>query len=105
MKYSVIQCVNGSNKIVAEGLTDLSFAKVTFHGLCQTLWNAPDVLTAEVMIADEQLNCVEGYREFIHHDPEPEPEPEPESESEPETEGTEGTEGETESAAEEVPAE
>lgn len=103
MKYSVIQCVNGNNKIVAENIEDLSFAKVKFHSLCQTLWNAPDVLTAEVMIADEQLNCVEGYREFIHHDPEPEPEPE--SESEPETEGTEGTSEETDSAAEEVPAE
>ena len=103
MKYSVIQCVNGNNKIVAENIEDLSFAKVKFHGLCQTLWNSADVLTAEVMIADEQLNCVEGYREFIHHDPEPEPEPE--SESEPETEGTEGTSEETDSAAEEVPAE
>ena len=92
MKYSVIQCVNGNNKIVAENITDLSIAKVRFHGLCQTMWNAPDVITGEVMIADEQLNCVEGYREFIHHDPEPEPEPE--------TEGTEGTEGETDSAAE-----
>ena len=101
MKYSVIQCVNGSNKIVAEGITDLSLAKVRFHGLCQTMWNAPDVITGEVMIADEQLNCVEGYREFIHHDPEPEPEPE----TEPETEGTEETGEETDSAAEEVPAE
>jgi len=98
MKYSVIQCVNGSNTIVAEGITDLSFAKTRFHGLCQTLWNAPDVLTGEVMIVDEQLNCVEGYKEFIHHDPQPEPE------TEPETEGTEVTSEETESA-EEVPAE
>lgn len=98
MKYSVIQCVNGSNTIVAEGITDLSFAKVKYHGLCQTLWNAPDVLTGEVMIIDEQLNCVEGYKEFIHHDPQPEPEPEPE------TEVTEETSEETESA-EEVPAE
>lgn len=105
MKYSVIQCVNGSNKIVAEGITDLSFAKVKFHSLCQTLWNASDVLTGEVMIIDEQLNCVEGYKEFIHHDPQPEPEPEPETETEPETEDTGETGEETESAAEEVPAE
>ena len=96
MKYSVIQCVNGSNKIVAEGITDLSFAKVKFHSLCQTLWNAPDVLTGEVMIVDEQLNCVEGYREFIHHDPQPEPEPEPEGTEETEADngGEEPVEGE-----------
>jgi hypothetical protein len=30
------------------------------------------------MIVDEQLNCVEDYREFIHHEPQPEPEPEAE---------------------------
>jgi hypothetical protein len=44
--------------------------------VCQTLWNATDVITAKVVLVDEQLNCVEGYAEFIHHDPEPEPEPE-----------------------------
>ena len=44
--------------------------------LCQMLWNAPDVLDAHVMIADEQLDCVEGYKEYIHHEPQPQPEPE-----------------------------
>jgi hypothetical protein len=29
------------------------------------------------MIADEQLDCVEGYKEYIHHEPQPQPEPEP----------------------------
>ena len=38
-------------------------------GVCQTLWNAPDVLTAEVMIVNEQLECVDGYREYIWHEP------------------------------------
>lgn len=27
------------------------------------------VLTAYAMIADEQLDAVEGYKEFIHHEP------------------------------------
>ena len=74
--YAIIKCINGNYFIHAEGITDLSNAKNTFHGLCQTLWNAPDVITAHVMIADEQLDPVEGYKEFIHHDPQPEPEPE-----------------------------
>ena len=30
----------------------------------------------EVAVFDEQLDCVEGYKEFIHHDPQPETEPE-----------------------------
>lgn len=71
MKYSIIKVINGNYFIHAEGITDLTAAKTQFHGLCQTLWNAPDVITAHVMIMDEQLNCVEGYREFIHHDPAP----------------------------------
>ena len=75
MKYALIKCINGNFSIHAE-TDNLNTAKTNFHGLCQTLWNAPDVLTAKVEITDEQLNVVEDYREFIHHDPEPEPEPE-----------------------------
>ena len=86
MKYAIIKVINGNYFIHAEGITDLSSAKVTFHGLCQTLWNAPDVTTAYVMISDEQLDAVEGYKEFIHHVPQPEPTPEPEPEPETETE-------------------
>lgn len=75
MKYCVLKCINGSYSIHAEGITDLASAKVNFHGLCQTLWNAPDVLSAYVMIADEQLDPVEGYKEYIHHNAQPETEP------------------------------
>lgn len=79
MVYAIIKVINGHYFIHAEGITDLGNAKTQFHGLCQTLWNAPDVLSAYVMIADEQLDAVEGYKEYIHHDPVPEePEEEPE---------------------------
>lgn len=78
MKYAIIKVINGNYSIHSEGITALDNAKVQFHGLCQTLWNAPDVATAHVMIADEQLNAVEGYIEYIHHDAQPAPEPEPE---------------------------
>jgi hypothetical protein len=75
MKYAIIKVINGSYFIHAEGFIDIASAKVNYHGLCQTLWNAPDVTTAYVIIADEQLDAVEGYKEFIHHDaPTPEPE-------------------------------
>ena len=67
MKYAVIKVINGNYSVHAEGFTDLSAAKVSFHGLCQTLWNATDVLTAAVMIVDENLECVEGYKELISH--------------------------------------
>lgn len=65
MKYAVIKVVNGSYSVHAEGITDIVNAKVQFHGLCQTLWNAADVITASVMIVNENFDCVEGYRENI----------------------------------------
>lgn len=68
MKYAIIKCINGNYFIHAEGITDVTSAKTQFHGLCQSLWNAEDVVTAEVMIVDENLDCVEGYREFISHE-------------------------------------
>ena len=68
MKMGIVKVINGNFFIHAEGITALAAAKTQFHGLCQTLWNAPDVLTAYVMIADEQLDAVEGYKEFIHHE-------------------------------------
>lgn len=78
MKYAIIECVNGNYVVRAEGITVLANAKTQYHGRCQTLWNAPDVISAYVAIVDEQLDIVEGYKEYIHHDavtPEPEPEP------------------------------
>lgn len=71
MKYSIIECINGNYFIRAEGITDLDNAKVQFHGRCQALWNSQDVISATVMIADERLDRVEGYKEFISHEPQP----------------------------------
>ena len=71
MKYAIIKVINGNYFIHAEGITTIEAAKVQYHGLCQTLWNAPDVITAMVMIVDESLAVVEGYKESIHHEPAP----------------------------------
>lgn len=75
MKYAIVKVINGNYYIHSEGITDLNNAKVQFHGVCQTLWNASDVITACVMITDENLDVVEGYKEFIdHREPQPTPE-------------------------------
>ncbi len=79
MTYAIVKCINKTYHIHAEGITDIASAKTQFHGLCQTLWNASDVITAEVAIVDENLDVVEGYKEFIHHEPTVQPEPEPET--------------------------
>lgn len=65
MKYAIEKVINGNYFIHAEGITDVANVKTQFHGLCQTLWNAPDVFTACVRIMDENLDTVEGYKEFI----------------------------------------
>lgn len=69
MKYAIIKCINGNFSIHAEGFTTLASVKTNYHGLCQSLWNAQDVITATVMIVDEQMDCVEDYKEFITHEP------------------------------------
>ena len=70
MKYAIVKCVNGNYSINSEGITTIEAAKVQFHGLCQTLWNSPDVITGAVMIVNENFDIVEGYKEFIHHEAE-----------------------------------
>lgn len=70
MKYAIIECVNGNFFVRAEGITAIESAKTQYHARCQTLWNAQDVIKAYVMIVDEQLDVVEGYKEFIHHEAE-----------------------------------
>lgn len=67
MTYAILKCINGSFFVHAEGITNIDNAKVQFHGLCQTLWNAQDVLTATVKIVDEHLDIFEDYREYISH--------------------------------------
>lgn len=69
MKYAIIKVINGNYFVHAEDITDLVSAKTQFHGLCQTLWNASDVITGCVKIVDERLDRVEGYQEFISHEP------------------------------------
>ena len=70
MKYAIIKCINGNYSIHAEGITSVQSARISFHQLCATLWNAPDVVTAMVMVADQNLDAVEGIKEYIHHEQE-----------------------------------
>lgn len=65
MKYAIVKCINGNYTIDSEGYTSPDSAKVTYHGVCRTLWNAQDVNTAMVMIVDENLDAVDGYKEYI----------------------------------------
>lgn len=67
MKYAIIKVINGNYFIHSEGITELAGAKTQYHSLCTALWNEPEALSAYVEIVNEQLDCVEGYKEYIHH--------------------------------------
>ena len=67
MKYALSQVSNGSFSIVSEHGTDKQAAFVAFHDRCKILWNAPDVVTATVEVVDENLDVVEGKKEYISH--------------------------------------
>ena len=68
MAYSLIKVVNGAYTIHEEGIATIDSAKKKFHTLCAALWNDQTVKNAQAMIADEQLDVVEGYKEYVHHD-------------------------------------
>lgn len=65
MKYAVIKCTSGNFNIHAEGFTDPNAAKVSYHNLCQLLWNDPDTQKACVAIMNENLGILPGYLETI----------------------------------------
>ena len=66
MKYSVIKVVNSTFAIVSEH-SDLQSALVIFHDTCKNHWNASDVESAMIGIFDENLDVVEGHKEYIYH--------------------------------------
>ena len=65
MKYAVIKVTDGNYNIHAEGFTDPNAAKISYHGLCQNLWNDQNTQKACVGIVDENLDFLPGYKEFI----------------------------------------
>ncbi len=67
MKYSIIKVINGNFFIHAEGITDPNNAIVGYYDLCQALWNESSVNKACVMIVNEDLDVMLGYKEFISH--------------------------------------
>lgn len=68
MKYAIITVTDGTYLVREEGITDVSTAKKRYHYWCNLLWSEASVINAEVAIVDENLDAVEGYKEFIHHE-------------------------------------
>lgn len=75
MKYAIIKCTDGNFAVHGE-YPSIEAAKVAWHQYSAALWNDKNTKKAMVKIVDEQLDCVEDYREFIHHETEQTNEPE-----------------------------
>ena len=71
MVYAIIQISNGSYSVAEEGITDINKARSKYHAKCSSFWNAPDVETACVMLADANLDAV--LKETINKTVAPEP--------------------------------
>lgn len=67
MKYALAQVSNGNFSIVSEHGTNKQSAFVAFHDRCKILWNAQDVESAVAEVVDENLDVVEGKKEYVSH--------------------------------------
>lgn len=65
MKYAIVKCTDTNFAVHGEYPT-IEAAKIAYHQLSAALWNDPNITNATVKIMDEQLDCAEGYREFIN---------------------------------------
>ena len=75
MKYAIVKCTDTNFAIHGEYPT-VEAAKIAFHQFSAALWNDPSMEKATIKIVDEQLDCAEGYREFVTHPVEETNEPE-----------------------------
>lgn len=65
MKYDVIQKVSGNTVVVSTWEDNLNGAKQAFHERCKLLYADKDVTSGVVAILDDNLDVVDGKKEFI----------------------------------------
>lgn len=65
MKYAVLAVSDGNYSVKTEGHTSVNDARYSFYSYCAALSNDKEFQTASVMIVDENLDCVEGYKAFF----------------------------------------
>lgn len=64
-KYDVIQKVNGNISVVSTWTDNKNGAKQAFHERCKLLYSDPDTQKGVVAILDDNLDVVDGMKEFI----------------------------------------
>lgn len=64
-KLDVVQKVNGNLTIVSTWADNKNGAKQAFHERCKLLYSDPDTTTGIVAILDDNLDVVDGMKEYI----------------------------------------
>lgn len=65
MKYDVVQKVNGNLVIVSSWVDNKNGAKQAFHERCKLLYSDAETTSGIVAILDDNLDVLEGFKEFI----------------------------------------
>ena len=65
MKYDVVQKVNGNIVVKSTWEDNKSGAIKAFHDVCSALWADAETTSGVVAILDDNLDVVEGKKEFI----------------------------------------
>ena len=66
MKYDVVQKVNGNLVIVSTWVDDKVGAKQSYHDRLKLLYSDKDTTSGVVAILDDNLDVVDGMKEFIN---------------------------------------
>ena len=64
-KLNVLQNVNGNITIVSTWEDNITGAKKAYHDRCGLLWAEKDVTNAVVILVDENMDKVDGCKEYI----------------------------------------
>ena len=64
-KYDVVQKVNGNLVVRSTWVDDKTGAKQDFHNVCKNLYADKDTTNGVVAILDDNLDVVDGHKEFI----------------------------------------
>ena len=66
MTYDVVQKISGNIVVVSSWTDNLNGAKQAFHERCKLLYADTETTSGVVAILDDNLDVVEGKKEFIN---------------------------------------
>lgn len=64
-KLNVLQNVEGNITNVSTWVDNITGAKKAYHDRCGLLWGEKDVTNAVVILVDENMDTVDGCKEYI----------------------------------------